>query len=358
VGHDKTVPKVALALPLSKGVKEKRSATETFLRNLTTRRSRRMPDEYDSPWKEALDVYLRPVLEFCFPKVAAAIDWEVEPKFLDKELQEVTRDAALGEQRVDKLVQVQLRDGTQEWILVHIEVQHQRDVDLPWRVYQYYHRVRDRFGRRVVSLAILADEQPGWRPSYFEEELLGCRVRFEFPICKLLDLVEAAERASHTGQPSALIILANWATQRTRHDMPERRRWKSDLTRRLYGAGLGRNEILQLYCLLDWLMRLPEGLEREYKEELREFERSRAMPYITSIERMGREEGREEGREVGRIEALRENILEVIEARFGPAPAHVRDRINRAEDGNRLKGWLRSAATCATLGEFELIISV
>jgi hypothetical protein len=40
--------------------------------------------------------------------------------------------------------------------------------------------------------------------------------------------------------------------------------------------------------LVDWLMRLPEGLEREYKEELTQFERSRAMPYTTSIERMGR----------------------------------------------------------------------
>ena len=92
-----------------------------------------MPDESDSPWKEALDVYLRSILEFCFPKIAAAIDWQVEPKFLDKELQEITRDAALGEQRVAKLVQVQLRDGSQEWILVHVEVQHQRDVDLPRR---------------------------------------------------------------------------------------------------------------------------------------------------------------------------------------------------------------------------------
>src|SRR5258708_4061016 len=122
-----------------------------------------MPDEYDSPWKEALEVYLRPMLEFCLPAVAAAIDWSVQPKFLDRELQEITRDAALGEQRVDKLVQVQLRDGSLEWILVHVEVQHQRDVDLARRVYQYHHRVWDRFGHRVVSLVILADEQPNWR---------------------------------------------------------------------------------------------------------------------------------------------------------------------------------------------------
>src|SRR5207248_913998 len=110
-------------------------------------------------------------------------------EFLDKELQEIIRDAALGEQRVDKLIKVQLRDGGEEWILVHVEVQHQHDINLPERVYQYHHRVRDRFGKRVLSLVILADERPDWRPNHYEEEVLGCRVRFDFPICKLLDLV-------------------------------------------------------------------------------------------------------------------------------------------------------------------------
>jgi hypothetical protein len=68
-------------------------------------------------------------------------------------------------------------------------------------------------------------------------------------------------------------------------------------------------------------------------------------------------QGHQQGRAVGRIEASRENILEVIEARFGPVPAHVRDRINPTEDGNRLKSWHRLAVTCASLREFELAVS-
>jgi len=302
-------------------------------------------DDYDSPWKEGLEIYLRPTLEFCFPRVADAIDWAKPVEFLDKELQEIIRDAALGEQRVDKLIKVQLRDGSEEWILVHVEVQHQHDVNLPERIYQYHHRVRDRFGKRVLSLVILADERADWRPNHYEEEVLGCRVRFDFPICKLLDLVSAAEAASRTGQPSAVLILANWATQRTRHDMTERRRWKWDLTRRLYEAGLERKDILELYRLVDWLMRLPTALEQEYKLQLREYETQRLMPYITSIERMGREEGR--------LQTLREDILDVLEARFGPLPSALRERMNAVEDITRLKSRLRQAVTCGSLSEFE-----
>ena len=53
-------------------------------------------DEYDSPWKEALEIYLRSFLELCFPQVAEAIDWDRGIEFLDKELQEGVRDADLA----------------------------------------------------------------------------------------------------------------------------------------------------------------------------------------------------------------------------------------------------------------------
>ena len=48
-----------------------------------TERVSQPPDQYDSPWKEALEVLLRSLLEFCFPAVAAAIDWSVPVEFLE-----------------------------------------------------------------------------------------------------------------------------------------------------------------------------------------------------------------------------------------------------------------------------------
>jgi len=132
--------------------------------------------DYDGAWKEALDLYWRPFVELCFPEVARRIDWSAPVEFLDKELQEIVRDADLGKQRVDKLVKVRRLDGTEEWVLVHVEVQAQPDEGLPQRVYQYHHRIVDRFGRRVVTLVVLADERAGWCPATYEEELWGCRV--------------------------------------------------------------------------------------------------------------------------------------------------------------------------------------
>jgi hypothetical protein len=133
--------------------------------------------DYDGGWKEVLEHYFRSFLELCFPAASAEIDWNAPFEFLDKELEEVVRDADLGKQRADKLVKVQRLDGVAEWVLVHVEVQAQRDPDLPLRMYRYHHRISDRYGRAVVSLAVLADPLPDWRPGAYEEDLWGCRLQ-------------------------------------------------------------------------------------------------------------------------------------------------------------------------------------
>src|SRR5258708_4588764 len=92
--------------------------------------------DYDGAWKEALELYLQPFLQLCFPVVAAGIDWSAPVAFLDQELQEVVRDAELGKQRTDKLAKVRRLDGLEEWILIHVEIQSQGDPDLAHRMYQ------------------------------------------------------------------------------------------------------------------------------------------------------------------------------------------------------------------------------
>ncbi|HHD63118.1 MAG TPA: hypothetical protein ENK96_01865 [Desulfobulbaceae bacterium] len=53
-------------------------------------------DDFDSLWKEVLEAYFEDFLQFFFPVAAGGIDWQAGYRFLDKELQQVTRDAELG----------------------------------------------------------------------------------------------------------------------------------------------------------------------------------------------------------------------------------------------------------------------
>jgi hypothetical protein len=60
-------------------------------------------DDYDSPWKEALERYLPQFLALLFPSAHAGIDWSQGYEFLDKELQQVSiRNASDAIRRVNK----------------------------------------------------------------------------------------------------------------------------------------------------------------------------------------------------------------------------------------------------------------
>ena len=87
---------------------------------------------------------------------------------LDKELQPIVRRAKHGRRYVDKLVKVYLKDGRERWILIHVEVQGRKERDFPARIHVYNHRIFDRYGREVISLAILADDDPDWRQNRYE----------------------------------------------------------------------------------------------------------------------------------------------------------------------------------------------
>jgi hypothetical protein len=250
---------------------------------------------YDEPWKAALDLYFEAFLEFFFPQVHEAIDWKRGYTSLDKEFQRIVRDAELGKRFVDKLVKVWLLNGEEAWLLLHVEIQSQMDAAFEKRMFTYHYRIFDRYGREVVSLAVLGDEQPGWRPHEYQHGRWGCEMKFLFPTVKLLDY--AWETLEFSNNPFAVVVMAHRKTQDTTQDVQGRLRWKLTLIKGLYERGYGRQDILELFRLLDWMMRLPESLELTFRDELKQFEEEKQMQYVTSVERIGRQEGRQEERQ-------------------------------------------------------------
>ena len=55
-----------------------------------------MSTDYDSPWKEALDFYFDAFLALLFPDAHAQIDWSRGYESLDKEFQQIVREAEVG----------------------------------------------------------------------------------------------------------------------------------------------------------------------------------------------------------------------------------------------------------------------
>ncbi|XLZ71192.1 DUF4351 domain-containing protein [Massilia sp. SR12] len=315
-------------------------------------------DDYDNPWKAGLERYIWDFIMLFCPGLAAEIDWSVEPEFRDQELRQVTRDAKTGLRRLDKLVRFRLRDGRE--LFVHIEIQLSRQRGFAERMFTCWGRLVDRYSCPVVSIAVLADRSPSWRPNAVSCDAWGTRMRFEFNVIKLLDFVPTA--AGLAANFFAMLAEAHFATMRTKRNPVARLVLKLLLTRRAYSFGWGQQRIVDFLNVLDWLMQLPSEQEGQYRTYLRDLERSMKMPYVHSMVResrqegrqegwqIGLQEGRQEGRQEGQLEGRRQMLAEVLTSRFGLLPEPVLQQLHAASH-EQLSRWAGRAVGARTLAE-------
>ncbi len=305
-----------------------------------------MSDDYDNPWKEAIEQYFREFIAFFFPKAYKKTDWSKGYIFLDKELRKITRKAEISRKYVDKLVQVWLKKGDDVWAAIHIDVQSQSEDDFSKRMYVYNYRLFDRYDRHAASFAVLSDTDAAWRPSGFKQELMGCRVNFRFPTVKLTDY--KYEELEKSDNPFAVVVMAHLKTQETAKDDPKRLKEKLQIVRHLYRKGFSKQDILNLFRFIDWIMELPDGADQLFWHELETEEKEGKMPYITSVERIGYKRGMQEGILLGEQKGLQlgeqkglqlgkhEGILKAIglglELKFGKSGLRLMNRISAIGD--------------------------
>ena len=118
--------------------------------------------------RKALEHFLAPFQAFFFPQVHAGIHWSKGYESLAKELHQLARAARSPKGLADKLFKVWRLNGPEAWLLIHIEVQGEPEQHFPVRMFRYNVRAFDRYNQTVVSLAVLTDDRPDWRPERFD----------------------------------------------------------------------------------------------------------------------------------------------------------------------------------------------
>ncbi len=322
--------------------------------------SQTLNDQIDAPRKFAIEIFLEPFLRLCFPAVHALIDWGRPFQFLDTELRKLAPDHAQGGLLVDRLIQARMLNGHDVRFFIHVEVQGQPQRTFPERMWTYHYRLVDKFGPNVVSLAVLADADPNWRPNVYHTEMAGCIRHFEFPIFKVLDFADPIRVFERTGNPFALVIAAHQAALATRGQPELRYEERFRLLRQLRRGGLTKPEVGHLTRLLTWLTRLPREMELRFVEQWNKLPGNERVMTIDDLTtpweefamEKGHAKGLEEGQARGLLEARRQDVLEALETRFGDMGEDVRERVQALSDEGRLRQALRSAITAPTLERF------
>ena len=307
--------------------------------------------EQDSPWKEVITLFFPQLIELVHPELYQLIDWRRPFQFLDAELQKIAPRSRTGRQTVDKLVQVSLHNNQPQWVLVHIEAQASPEKQFAERMYAYHARLWLHYRREVVSIAILADNNSRWRPSRYEQSLAGCRLLFEFYTVKLLDWDEAQLLAEPS--PCALLLLAFRRAAATRKQAELRLQARVELMRLALDRGYNEEEVGNLLRLLEWIMQLPEVLEKRYEELLEEVKRERGTSFLASFERRALREGLQQGWEQGLQQGLAKGLITLLTNLYGEVPESLREQIMQIPSEEILQALYSEAARAGSLEAFE-----
>ncbi len=286
---------------------------------------------FDSAWKQVMNTYFKDFMALCWPEKHAIIDWDKPIKSLDKELIRVDKDSASSDRFVDIVLEIHCLDGEVACLILHMEIQRSSGAGFEERMFSYRCRLRERYQKPIASLGILIDSRKTWRPGVYREELWGSWVEMGFPICKIMDYQDRWEELEQSNNPFAKVILAQLvANQKQSPDA--RLVSKTALTRSLYAHGWGGDDIRRLYVFIDWVLGLPEHLDRQYNESIKAWEEEIKVSYVTTAERLGRQDGVQEGVQLGEGAML----LEILQEKFDEVPTHYQERINQTSAADLL----------------------
>ena len=286
-------------------------------RQETTGKKKANKSKYDSAWKKIIEKLFKDFLEFFFPEIYQAIDFTKKIHFLDKELQEIAPDSNMGDRTADVLVKVHLKDGSLTYIciIIHIEVQSQPKPGFMERMFIYFYRGYDKKVEKdipMISVAILADDNPNYRPDEYYFSLLGFELRMKIPVVKILDYKlkkELKDKLETAANPMAMIVKAQLKSHEVKKaDNDTKFEVTKELIRQCYQHGYSKKDTHLVMNFFDWVIRLPESYKGRLKEVIRKIEEEFKMEYIPLWERDARKEGEKRGKKETAKQMLLDNI--------------------------------------------------
>ena len=164
------------------------------------------PYDYDSLWKDFTRICWREVLYDFMPDLYNAADLTRDAVQLDKELHDVV--AGLGSEEetqttkryVDNLLKIYLKNGKEEWILLHIEIQGRGGENISARMFRYQCMLFVHHNRHPAAMAILTAKRPKKEvePGKYEAELFGTKIKYEYNVIKAYELDDEELKARKT----------------------------------------------------------------------------------------------------------------------------------------------------------------
>lgn len=205
----------------------------------------------DTLWKGIIEELVEDFLHFFFPGFIEQIDIGRGVEFLDKDLEKIMPEAETKRRHADKLFKAWLKDGREQWFLVHVEVQGYPDRQFAYRMFQYYYRILDRYEKPVTAVAIYTDTNRTYHADAYRAEFFNTELIYRFQSFVLLDQTPQELRASNNPFGFALEVARRALDERKSND-DRLMVSKLDMLRHLLTRGLDKASIRRLYNFITY----------------------------------------------------------------------------------------------------------
>lgn len=259
----------------------------------------------DILWKGMLEGVFDDLLRFVFPRADRIFDLTRGFEFLEKELGAMNpRPGRKSDTRfVDKLVKVFLQDGSEEWVLCHVEVQGADDKEFAKRMFKYYARIFDRFDKPLTAIAIFTGKDGKKLPSMYIRKYEGAEVTYKYNTLCILDYPD--RRLAANRNPFALVMLAAKKALLSGKNLDEiLLKEKLSIAKLLIKRGYSEEKTNAILSFLHNYVRFekPET-NRIFEEEIDHLTgKINTMGIIEQVKQMKLDEAKDEARKEGRTE--------------------------------------------------------
>ncbi|MEK5040341.1 Rpn family recombination-promoting nuclease/putative transposase [Sporosarcina sp. FSL K6-3457] len=274
--------------------------------------------DQDGLWKKVIGDLFEDFLLFFVPELHAQVDFSVEPDFLDKELFQEVVDQKKGRRFADQLAKVRLRNGKEQWILIHIEVQSKNETDFPERMFQYFYRIYDRHQEKIVAIAVHTAPNRSAIPELFEYDYFGTQLHYSYRNYRTDAYLD--KELEQSDNIFSKIVLAAKALHQTKDEDHQRYLFKRKLMCELIRTeSYPRTAVQAVFHFIDYLLHLPEVYTKRLSEEIRPmirketelmelYNKENASPTIMNAFDLELEKGIEQGIKQG----LKQVVVEML----------------------------------------------
>lgn len=249
-------------------------------------------------------------LAFFFPRLHAEIDWSQGYDSLNTELRKIVAEAEGGKRIADALVKTATRgEGkARDPRYPHVEVQCQVENDFVNRLDDCNALCKPRLCHPVITLVILGDDNPAWRPTQYPFACVDFRKQFDFPTAKILDYQGREEELAQHSNPVGLLVVGHLLTLRTRSGDREREAGKPRLLQTVLDRKMAKDDEFQFCKLIDWIVELPPERQKVVWEQFRHYAQEKQMPFLSYPEQVSFDKGKKEGKREGLLEGIEKGL--------------------------------------------------